>query len=310
MLIQEKPRVSIIICTYNRADLLRITLESLSSLQDIEKAEVLIVDNNSSDHTRSVADAFIKLNKSKIVAHYCFELMQGLSAARNTGIHAAEGDIIAFLDDDAVPCEEWIITILTTFDSRRDVYAMGGIIYPNFESGRPAWLIKALELPYTIVDNGRAVKEYPPNLHPFGANMAIRKSFLENHLFPTHLGRKGTMLLSGEESWLFNQMKKEGKTILYHPHMSVVHFIPDSRLTREWIQERYYYQGITNGAECKGIRNKLRLLSMIAARVLYIVIDSLFARSEGRKLLNKCRLESIRGTLDMMRCHGNMPIAG
>ena len=51
------------------------------------------------------------------------------------------------------------------------------------------------------------------NRHPFGANMAIRKSFHDKYLFPTDLGRKGTLLLSGEESWIFEQMKKEGKAI-------------------------------------------------------------------------------------------------
>ncbi|MCR8635915.1 glycosyltransferase [Paenibacillus radicis (ex Xue et al. 2023)] len=304
----QKPYISIVICTYNRADLLLATLDSLQGLSGIDKAEVIIVDNNSNDHTRSVAQAYIRRNTS-VKARYFFEPSQGLSTARNTGIQAAEGTIIAFLDDDAIPCPEWISTIAASFDSRQDVYAMGGIIRPNFESSRPDWLIKSFELPYTIVDMGSRVMEYPARLHPCGANMAIRRSFFENHSFPTNLGRKGNSLLSGEEQWIFDRMRKEGKSILYHPEMAVVHFIPASRLTRQWIQQRYYYQGVSNACIGNGIGGKVSLLGMLAGKMLYVIIASLFARSEGSRLLVKCRLESILGSLDMLRRRGNMPLA-
>lgn len=304
----QQPHVSIVICTYNRADLLRVTLDSLQGLSSLDRAEVIIVDNNSTDHTRSVAESYMKRNTGNVEVGYYFEPSQGLSAARNKGIQVANGPIIAFLDDDAIPCSEWISTIIAVFESRQDVYALGGIIRPNFESDRPDWLIKSLELPYTIVDMGSAVREYPPKRHPYGANMAIRCSFFENHSFPTNLGRKGSMLLSGEESWIFDKMKKEGKTILYHPGMAVVHFIPASRLTREWIQQRYYYQGISNASMHSGFGSKVSLLGTLAGKMLYIIAASLFARSEGSRLLIKCRLESIRGTLDMLRRRGNTPL--
>ncbi|WP_261807788.1 glycosyltransferase [Paenibacillus sp. N3.4] len=305
MLIPSKPRISIVICTYNRAELLRTTLDSIPALKAIEYAEVLIVDNNSTDLTRRVSQSFIGSQPSPISARYLFEQTQGLSAARNRGITEAQGDIIAFLDDDAIPCSEWITTILTTLDSRQDVDAIGGKIHPRFQSSRPDWLITAFELPYTIVDMGDLVKEYPGNRHPFGANMAIRKSFLENHLFPTNLGRIGDLLLSGEESWLFQQMKKQQKTILYHPAMAVVHFIPDSRLTQDWIKKRYYFQGVTNGYMSKGLKSRFVLLGLVAAKLLYIGVASLFARTKGRKLLVTCRKESIRGTVHTLHRRRN-----
>ncbi|WP_312883246.1 glycosyltransferase [Paenibacillus germinis] len=310
MLIHPKPRVSIVICTYNRADLLQITLNSLPALKAIDKAEILIVDNNSTDHTREISQSFIKRQAGGTDVHYLFEQTQGLSAARNRGIQEAKGDIVAFLDDDAVPCMEWIRTIIDTLDTRQDVYAMGGVIRPRFESERPKWLIEELELPYTIVDMGATVHEYPMNRHPFGANMAIRKSFHDKYLFPTDLGRKGTLLLSGEESWIFEQMKKEGKAILYQPSMVVDHFIPDSRLTKDWIKKRYYYQGVTNGSMHKSQISKIVLLGKVASKVLYIAVDALFARTEGRKLLITCRMQSIKGTLDTLSRRGKMRLIG
>lgn len=307
---QPKPRVSIVICTYNRADLLQITLDSLPALAAIDMAEILIVDNNSTDHTREISESFALRQAGVMRVHYVFEPTQGLSAARNRGIQEAKGDIIAYLDDDAVPCLGWIRTIVDTFDHRHDVYAIGGMIRPKFESERPAWLIKSLELPYTIVDRGEDVHEYPMSKHPFGANMAIRKSFHETYLFPTDLGRKGTLLLSGEESWIFEQMQQERKTILYHPSMVVDHFIPDNRLTKDWIKQRYYYQGITNGSMHKGFMGKTALLVNVACRVLYIAVNALFAQSEGEKLLIACRMQSIKGTLLTMRSRVKMRLTG
>jgi len=294
------PKVSIIICTYNRAGLLSKTLQSLVQLDNLELAEVIVVDNRSTDHTASVVKNFINSYVDDIDVRYILEPIQGLSAARNTGILASKSPIIAFLDDDAIPCKTWITTIVSTFESRPDVMAMGGKIAPIFESKRPDWLIKPFELPYTIVDLGNRIKEYPGRLHPCGANMAMRKAVFDISLFPLDLGRKGDSLLSGEEAWLFGQLQKEGHSILYHPLMAVDHFVPANRLTEDWIMKRYYSQGISNAMKREGVKGNLLLLGKTAAKIVYILADSIISRSEGRKLLNKCRMESIRGTLYMI----------
>lgn len=294
------PSVSIIICTYNRSDLLITTLQSLLTLDDLEQAEMIVVDNCSKDDTADCVKKFIATHRAVLDIRYIMEPAQGLSAARNTGILASKAPLIAFLDDDAIPCQTWITTIVSTFQSKAEVMAMGGKIAPIFESKRPEWLIRPFELPYTIVDLGNRVKEYPSRLHPCGANMAMRKIVFDISLFPLDLGRKGDSLLSGEESWLFGQIQKEGHSILYHPKMAVDHFVPASRLTEDWIMKRYYSQGISNAVKSEGIKRKLLLLGKTFAKLVYILVDMVLSRSKGRRLLNKCRLESIRGTLHMI----------
>ncbi|MNO37738.1 Chondroitin synthase [compost metagenome] len=294
------PKVSIIICTYNRSDLLITTLQSLLILDDLEQAEIIVVDNCSKDDTAACVKKFIATHGSGLSIRYMMEPVQGLSAARNTGILASKTPLIAFLDDDAIPCQTWITTIVSIFESKPEVMAMGGKIAPIFESKRPEWLIKPFELPYTIVDLGNRIKEYPAHLHPCGANMAMRKLVFNISLFPLDLGRKGDSLLSGEESWLFGQIQKEGHSILYHPQMAVDHFVPANRLTEDWIMKRYYSQGISNAVKSEGMKGKLLLLGKTTAKLVYILADMVLSRSKGRKLLNKCRLESIRGTLHMI----------
>ncbi|KAA9004681.1 glycosyltransferase family 2 protein [Paenibacillus spiritus] len=299
----DVPKVSVVICTYNRARLLSKTLDSLLALDDLDEAEIIVVDNQSTDDTAAVAKRFIETSGHLLRVSYMLEPVQGLSAARNAGILAAKSGLIAFLDDDALPERPWITTILSTFESRPDVMAMGGKVAPNFESSRPEWLIKPFELPYTIVDLGDRVREYPGRLHPCGANMAMRKSVFDERLFPLDLGRKGESLLSGEETWLFDQIRSRGQKILYHPRMAVDHFVPASRLTEDWILKRYYSQGITNAIGRQSGKDRLLLLGKTAAKMVYIIVDSAIAavsRSQGRRLLNRCRLESIRGTLHML----------
>ena len=93
--------VSIVICTYNRAESLRETLGSLHAQKtDRVKAEILVVDNNSGDPTRQVVQDFSKMSRWPVI--YLFEGQQGLSYARNTGIRHAKGPVMAFLDDDVV----------------------------------------------------------------------------------------------------------------------------------------------------------------------------------------------------------------
>lgn len=294
-------QLSIIICTYNRAPLLERTLLALSELDRIDEAEVIVVDNNSTDDTVAVVRSCIEQCRGHVDIDYVLERKQGLSVARNTGVRVSSSDILAFLDDDAIPVRGWINAILEAFAGDPHTVAVGGIVYPNFETERPSWLIKPLELPYTIVNLGNEVRPYPNKLYPFGANMAFRNTVFERHSFPEELGRKGESLLSGEESWLLDRLKEEQGGITYVPGMAVHHFIPRQRLTKEWIAQRYYFQGVSYAYASGTAAAKLKLVLLTCMKVVYVLGESMFLRSEGRRLLVKCRRESIRGTFSNLK---------
>src|SRR4030065_124469 len=100
---------SIIICTYNRSDFLRRTLEKFESLLTPKdfSFEILVVDNNSSDNTRTMTGNFIRLTKLDV--KYIFEKKQGKSFALNRGIREAKGEIIVFTDDDILVRHDWLL---------------------------------------------------------------------------------------------------------------------------------------------------------------------------------------------------------
>src|SRR4051812_38541345 len=112
-MISSVPDISVVIATYNRASILPVALESVLN-QDTQGAtyEVILVDNNSTDHTREVATSFIENSGEKL--RYLFEAEQGVSYARNAAIEKARAPIIAFFDDDVQVARNWIATIKQT----------------------------------------------------------------------------------------------------------------------------------------------------------------------------------------------------
>ena len=132
--------VSVIICTHNRAESLKHTLESLSEM-DVPRElewELIVVDNKSTDTTRAVVEEFAR--RSPFAVRYVFEPNAGVSYARNTAVTRARGGIIAFTDDDVIVTTEWLREIAAAF-RQFDCAGVGGRSIPLWgELERPRWL--------------------------------------------------------------------------------------------------------------------------------------------------------------------------
>jgi glycosyltransferase involved in cell wall biosynthesis len=114
-------KVSVIVCTYNRCRSLARALESLSAsvMPATAEWEVLVMDNNSNDGTREVAQRFCELNPSHF--RYLFEPTQGKSHALNTAIRESSGEILAFTDDDVAVEPSWLQN-LTSVSSTKTMW--------------------------------------------------------------------------------------------------------------------------------------------------------------------------------------------
>ena len=239
-------RLTIVIATYNRAEQLMITLRSVAA-QTADKAiwECVVVDNNSKDHTRGNIEQFIADNPSLNI-RYCLETKQGLSHARNAGISNAQGDIIAFIDDDEHIVPEFVDSYIDLFDSVPQAMSAGGKIIAEYPSGRPKWMSKYAEEPIANpMDFGETIKPFPKGRIPGGGNMAMRRTAFEKiGVFDTTLGRTGKKLSGGEESDLFERMKSKGMECYYVPRAVLYHIIPESKLNRDYFSRLAFNNGI------------------------------------------------------------------
>jgi glycosyltransferase involved in cell wall biosynthesis len=236
-------QISIVICTLNRRDYLRQALESLAEEHAAGVVhEVLVVDNGSDDGTLTLAETFRhRLSTLRVIE----EPMLGLSHARNRGVAEARGELVAFLDDDAVAQPGWLEAVLDAFRTHPQAVALGGrvdLLWPGRR--RPRWLPPGADAVYAGTDFGTNARRLAFPEMPVGANMAFRKAQLARlGGFDPRLGRRGTRLVSGEEQALFAQMAEEGLDVWYEPHARVEHHVIPNRVNRRWFVRRAYYQG-------------------------------------------------------------------
>src|SRR5262245_53198122 len=128
--------LSVLICTHNRPADLQGCLEALSQLEDCR--DVIVVDSASEPPCRELVERYITRVPG---LRYVREEQPGLSRARNRGISAANGEIIAFLDDDAAPRPDWARRIVAPFEADATIGCVGGACHASFNgSSRPAWL--------------------------------------------------------------------------------------------------------------------------------------------------------------------------
>ena len=225
-----------IICTYNRAKYIGPLLESIAA-NDLakDKYEILLVDNNCTDNTKEICAAFAKAHPD-VQFRYTNELEQGLSAARNRGIKEARGDVIVYIDDDALVDPNYLRSYAEWFTAHPETMACGGPIEPLYETHEPAWMTPYTRMLLTAwMDFGNKVREYPKGRFPGGGNVAYRKSVFDKvGLFNTELGRKGTSLMGGEEKDIFDKMHSQNMQVLYLPTPILHHIIPQKKLEKDY----------------------------------------------------------------------------
>jgi glucosyl-dolichyl phosphate glucuronosyltransferase len=230
------------VCTRNRAGWTRKAVQSLLA-QDLpaDRLDIVVIDNGSTDDTAAVVAALAAGNPH---LRYESEPEPGLSRARNRAIRTAKGDVVAFLDDDAVADRSWARRHLEAFEAAPDVQATGGRIDLVWPNGRPDWFPAERAGMYAGLDLGDSEHDLPAPGIPYGANMAVRRSVFERiEPFALDLGRQGSGLLSGEERDLFERIRSVGGRIRYLPDAAVGHHVLPDRVDPRWLLRRCYDQG-------------------------------------------------------------------
>jgi glycosyltransferase involved in cell wall biosynthesis len=238
--------ISVVVCTYNRGELLNQTIESiLNQSLSIDSYEIIIVDNNSTDKTASIV---YDLQKAHTRLIYVFEPELGLSNARNRGLAEAKGDFVAFIDDDAIADPDWLINLWQACILNNRVVGVGGKIDLIWSRKRPSWLPDELLGYLGNLDLNSELSILKNTEYPYGGNMAIkRKHALKMGGFSKRLGRKGGNLISSEEQELFFRLAADKSgVVVYTPFAIVHHIVPPARLTLSYFLKRSYAQGVSN----------------------------------------------------------------
>jgi len=248
--------ISVIICTYNRDKYIYNVLKSVAE-NDLPKSsyEIILVDNNSTDRTASEVERFLQIFPN-VVLKYCLEVQQGLSHARNRGITEASGDVLIYVDDDAMVNPQYLSAYSTIFSSNPDICAAGGPIIPVYEDGmEPKWMnhhLKRLLTGYLYF--GETEKPFPGNNYPGGGNAAYRKTVFEIvGLYNTELGRKGSSLAGGEEKDIFDKMTSAGMKFIYTPNAVLYHIIPHYKLENDYLKRVSFGIGTSEKARTLAI---------------------------------------------------------
>ncbi len=200
--------------------------------------EILLVNNNSTDNTEEVYNEFSNILPGKL--RYIFESKQGLSFARNRALNEAKGEIVSFIDDDAVVEPDWLTAVEEAF-SNYNATLVGGKSYLIYPHDPPDWLSPEWETNLSRIDYG----EEPlvgTSKHMYGLNYSLlKKPALDLGGFNTEIGRIGKKLFSYEEVDMQNKIVENGGVVVYEPKAVVGHIVAPERLTKEWFKKRVYY---------------------------------------------------------------------
>lgn len=237
--------VSVIICTWNSASRLRITLNALAQCHVPSELdwELVLVNNNCTDDTDVVAADF----KSRLPLEYVHEARPGLSNARNAGLAAASGKLIIFTDDDVRPEKDWLAAYWSAYSANGERHYFGGPVASEFEE-QPSddellrlapWSVKGLDWGEEVV-----IGRHMPFIGPNWA--CPREALDEVGGFDASLGIVGgsKKVSTGEESDVMRRLRGAGYKPCYLPKARLYHFVPSSKIAVSHIaarQEAYGY---------------------------------------------------------------------
>lgn len=241
--------ISVILCSYNRCQNLVKALDSIvaSVLPNSVQWEILVVDNNSNDRTHEVVEDFCRRYPGRV--RYVFESRPGKSYALNRGIGEAQGEILAFTDDDAIVEPTWLQNLTQSLCHNEWTGAAGRIVL-EWPSSLPPWL--STQGPHSRhcfpgFDQGNDAKELVGP--PFGANMAFKRIVFEKYgTFRTDLGPSPSPEIPSpsEDTEFARRLIAGGERLHYEPSAVVHHPVPEERISKEHILKWRFDLGRAN----------------------------------------------------------------
>jgi GT2 family glycosyltransferase len=238
-------RLSVVVCTHNRAAFAIDCVESLLRSPGAQSLEIIVVDNASSSEHREQLEASIQ-SPVRLVS----ESKPGISHARNLGASIAGGTWLAYLDDDALPYPDWTECALKLVERTSDTVGLiGGAVLPKWpvqvgrDSVHPERLGNRWRTLLSLIETERlGPGTRVPDI--VACNMLVRRALLQEiGGFPTQLGRTPGSLLGGEEIAVARGVAARGARVVFEPRLRVHHRIHVERLGTDWVRRRAHAEG-------------------------------------------------------------------
>ena len=231
--------------------------------------------------TSGLPDSLVAAHREAFGGTVIAEAEPGLSRARNRALEAA-GDVIAFVDDDAVVAAGWWEALRHRWDEApADVACIGGPIRPRYSVEPPAWFSDGIAHALTLLDRGPEVRDLDLSQEAvYGANISFRVGPLRAAgAFDPSLGHSGSRAFFGEEDEAQRALVRAGYRVRYVPDAAVWHVIPADRLTRgSFIRRRFAF------GKALGTRRG-RSRGQAARQLLRSAGGALLAGATGRQAL-------------------------
>jgi GT2 family glycosyltransferase len=236
--------ISVVICAYadERWDDLLSAIDSVADQRVAARETIVVIDHNDAllRRLRPARPHVIALSSSGV---------RGLSGARNTGVGAARGSVVAFLDDDARADRGWLERLLAPYDDP-SVVGVGGRVDADWPQGRPRWFPR--EFDWVVGCSYDGLPDQPqPVRNMIGANMSLRRSAFDVvGGFRDGIGRVGKRPLGCEETELCIRacQRLPTATILFEPRASVAHRVTRDRASWRYYCSRCYAEGLSKAA--------------------------------------------------------------
>lgn len=277
-------KLSVVVCTYNRCQLLKTCLDSLVN-QTLPHSgyEIIVIDNNSTDDTQKfVLEYYSNIKNIRMIK----EEKQGLSHARNRGWREASGMYVAFIDDDAKADKNWAERVILSFQEvKPSPDVVGGKIIPFFHGQIPPWFPIDIEV-LTRGDQKRFLTAAEGQYGFYGSNMIFKKEILqENKGFSTEYGMQGNEIRLAEETEFFRRLSKVSPMLWYDPDILIEHLISSNSFDFVFTFKRCY----KNGKALARIDNSTIFSWQYCRKVLSLFLFFLV------KFDKKIRVQSLRG---------------
>lgn len=241
--------VSIVIPTYNRADLLGQTIEScINQTYPKDKFEIVIADNNSKDNTKEIVEKYIK--NSDVRVTYLFEPRQGAHFARNTAAKQLKSELLYYTDDDMIADKNMLVNIEKIFDLDYNIAVVGGKVLPKWEFEPPDWLIKYFKNgALSLIEKSEKLIIASYDIGIYSCHQAIRRDVLMEcgGFNPDIIKDK---LIGNGETGLNIKILNAGYNFAYTDDAVTYHVIHRSRMTQKYLNARF-----SNQANCDSFTN-------------------------------------------------------